>query len=29
VGLALSSDGSLYLSDDKGGVIWRIYYQGP
>jgi glucose/arabinose dehydrogenase len=28
VGITLSSDGSLYLSDDKGGVIWRIYYQG-
>jgi glucose/arabinose dehydrogenase len=27
-GLALGSDGSLYVSDDKGGRIWRITYKG-
>jgi glucose/arabinose dehydrogenase len=27
-GLALASDGSLYVSDDKGGRIWRITYKG-
>jgi glucose/arabinose dehydrogenase len=27
-GLALASDGSLYVSDDKGGRIWRIRYTG-
>ena len=26
VGLALGPDGALYLSDDKGGRIWRITY---
>jgi len=25
-GLAVGSDGSLYLSDDAGGTIWRIVY---
>jgi glucose/arabinose dehydrogenase len=27
VGLALSADGSLYVSDDKGGRIWKISYK--
>ncbi|UCF18164.1 MAG: PQQ-dependent sugar dehydrogenase [Gemmatimonadota bacterium] len=27
-GLAQGPDGSLYVSDDKGGRIWRIYYSG-
>ena len=27
-GLALGPDGSLYVSDDNGGRIWRITYQG-
>jgi glucose/arabinose dehydrogenase len=27
-GLALGSDGSLYVSDDKGGRIWKISYKG-
>ncbi|MEO6879292.1 MAG: sorbosone dehydrogenase [Gemmatimonadaceae bacterium] len=27
VGLALGADGALYLSDDKGGRIWRITYK--
>ena len=27
-GLALGSDGSLYVSDDKGGRIWKITYKG-
>jgi glucose/arabinose dehydrogenase len=26
VGLAEAPDGSLYISDDKGGRIWRIFY---
>jgi glucose/arabinose dehydrogenase len=29
VGVAVASDGALFVSDDKGGVIWRISYQGP
>ncbi len=28
VGLALGPDGALYLSDDKGGRIWKITYGG-
>jgi len=28
-GLAVGPDGSLYLSDDQGGRIWRIMYPGP
>jgi glucose/arabinose dehydrogenase len=27
-GLAQAADGSLYVSDDKGGRIWRITYKG-
>jgi glucose/arabinose dehydrogenase len=28
-GLAQGTDGSLYISDDKGGRIWRITYNAP
>jgi glucose/arabinose dehydrogenase len=28
VGLAQGPDGALYISDDKGGTIWRITYRG-
>ena len=28
VGLAESPDGSLYVSDDAGGRIWKIIYTG-
>lgn len=28
-GLAQGPDGALYLSDDRGGRIWRITYKGP
>jgi glucose/arabinose dehydrogenase len=28
VGLAQGKDGSLYVSDDKGGRIWKITYRG-
>jgi glucose/arabinose dehydrogenase len=27
-GLAVGPDGSLYIADDKGGRIWRVYYVG-
>jgi glucose/arabinose dehydrogenase/cytochrome c553 len=27
-GLAFAPDGSLYISDDKGGRIWRVTYHG-
>jgi glucose/arabinose dehydrogenase len=27
VGLAVGPDGFLYVSDDKGGIIYRIAYQ--
>ena len=29
VGLAQGPDGAIYLSDDKGGRIWRITYHSP
>ena len=29
VGLAVGPDGVLYVSDDKGGLIYRIYYREP
>lgn len=29
VGLAVARDGALYVSDDKGGRIWRISYGTP
>jgi glucose/arabinose dehydrogenase len=28
VGLAMGPDGSLYVSDDKGGRIWRVFFRG-
>jgi glucose/arabinose dehydrogenase/mono/diheme cytochrome c family protein len=28
-GLALGSDGALYISDDQRGRIWRVTYHGP
>ena len=28
VGLAQGPDGSLYITDDKGGRIWRVVYTG-
>ena len=28
VGLAQAPDGSLYISDDKGGWIWRVFFVG-
>ncbi|HEU4642913.1 MAG TPA: PQQ-dependent sugar dehydrogenase [Gemmatimonadaceae bacterium] len=28
VGLAVAPDGALFVTDDKGGRIWRITYQG-
>jgi glucose/arabinose dehydrogenase len=29
VGLAVGPDGSLYITDDAGGRIWRVTYTGP
>jgi glucose/arabinose dehydrogenase len=28
VGLAVGLDGSLYISDDRGGRIWRVFWRG-
>jgi glucose/arabinose dehydrogenase len=28
VGLALAPDGSLFVADSRGGIIWKIVYQG-
>jgi glucose/arabinose dehydrogenase len=28
VGVAVSPDGALYISDDKGGRVWRVIYLG-
>ena len=28
VGVAVAQDGSLLISDDTGGTIWRVSYQG-
>jgi glucose/arabinose dehydrogenase len=28
VGLAMMPDGSLLISDDQGGRIWRVFYTG-
>ncbi len=28
-GLAVGPDGTLYISDDQGGRIWRVTYSGP
>jgi glucose/arabinose dehydrogenase len=25
--MALGADGSLYVSDDKGGYVWRVRYK--
>jgi len=27
-GLAVGPDGSLYITDDKGGRVWRVVYKG-
>jgi glucose/arabinose dehydrogenase len=29
VGVAVAHDGALFVSDDAGGVIWRVAYGGP
>jgi glucose/arabinose dehydrogenase len=29
VGVAVAPDGALFVSDDKGGTIWRVVYRGP
>ena len=28
-GLAVAPDGALFITDDAGGRIWRVVYQGP
>jgi len=28
VGVTLANDGSLYISDDYGGKLWRVFYEG-
>jgi glucose/arabinose dehydrogenase len=28
VGLAVGPDGSLYISDDRGGRVWRVFWRG-
>jgi glucose/arabinose dehydrogenase len=28
-GLAVGPEGSLYITDDKGGRVWRVIYRGP
>ena len=28
VGVAVGPDGSLYITDDAGGTIWRVMYRG-
>ncbi len=28
VGVALAHDGSLYISDDHGGKLWRVFHEG-
>jgi glucose/arabinose dehydrogenase len=28
-GLAQGPDGSLYITDDSGGTIWKVTYRGP
>ncbi|WP_394835947.1 hypothetical protein LVJ94_03455 [Pendulispora rubella] len=29
VGVAVGKDGSLFVSDDGNGTIWRVTYQKP
>jgi len=29
VGIAISPDGALYITDDKGGRVWKVVYKGP
>jgi glucose/arabinose dehydrogenase len=29
VDVAVARDGSLLVTDDGGGVIWRVAYKGP
>ncbi len=28
-GMAVGPDGALYITDDKGGRVWRVVYKGP
>jgi len=28
MGVALGPDGALYITDDKGGRVWRVVYKG-